>query len=633
MSQTSNNNHTPRINGTHIAALTVAALGVVFGDIGTSPLYALRECFHGPHSLAVTPHNVIGIVSLVFWSLIIVISIKYLLIVIHADNRGEGGILALMTLLTRERKESGHSQKIFIALGLFGSALLFGDGVITPAISVLSAVEGLNVATTVFEPCIRPISIGVLLVLFLFQQRGTAKIGYVFGPILFVWFLVIAILGTLSIIKSPDILAAVNPYHALEFCVGNKMRGFAVLGIVFLALTGGEALYADMGHFGRNPIRTSWFCFVLPALILNYFGQGAYLLKNPNTVDNLFYQLAPSWALYPLVVLATMATVIASQAIISGAYSLARQAVQLGYLPRMAIVHTSDETIGQVYVPTVNWALLIGTVGLIIGFRESGNLAAAYGIAVSATMLITTILTGFIAHRLWGFKTPVVLLASAFFIFIDLAFFSSNAIKVFSGGWVALVIAGVIFAIMTTWKRGREILRSNFEAQALDISLFINDIKERKPRRVTGIAVFLTGNDSGTPRTLLHNFKHNKILHENIVLLTVKTEDIPYVRQDERTEVETLGSGIYRVRLKYGFSENPNIPEALQKANVGDINFEPMRTTYFLGRETLLITGRSKMSKLRKKLFTFLSHNAFDATGFFHLPPNRVIELGLQVEL
>jgi KUP system potassium uptake protein len=630
---TNNHSRAPATNGSRLAALTFSALGVVFGDIGTSPLYSLRECFHGSLALEVTTQNVLGIVSLVFWSLILIISVKYMMFVLNADNRGEGGILALMTLLSRDKKDDSKRQMVLLSLGLFGAALLFGDGIITPAISVLSAVEGLNVATNVFQPFIVPIALAILTLLFFFQHRGTGRIGYVFGPILLVWFAAIALLGIASIIEAPSILAAVNPYHAINFFSINAWRGFTVLGIVFLVLTGGEALYADIGHFGKTPIRVSWFTVVLPSLVLNYFGQGAHLLKYPEDTENLFYQLAPSWALYPMVILATTATVIASQAIISGAYSLARQAVQLGFLPRMAIVHTSDEKIGQVYIPTVNWILLAGTVGLILGFKESGNLASAYGIAVSADMVITTILMAFVARKLWGAKLSLVVLVASVFAIIDLSFFTSNVSKLLSGGWVILVIAGTVYAVLATWKKGRDILRKNFEDQALDIHLFVNDVRERKPTRVSGVAVFLTGNATGTPRTLLHNYKHNKIIHEHTVLLTVRTEEIPYVPADERTEVSPVGAGVYRVQLNYGFSENPDIPAALQMVKTKDLEFEPMKTTYFLGRETLIITKKPIMAGWRKKLFAFLSHNAFDATGFFRLPPNRVIELGLQVEL
>jgi len=579
-------------------------------------------------------YNVIGIVSMIFWSLVLIISIKYMLFVLRADNRGEGGILALMTLLTRDRKSESKLQMTIVGLALLGAAMLFGDGMITPAISVLSAVEGLNVATTVLKPWVVPIiSIVILLALFFFQHRGTARIGYIFGPILLVWFIIIGLLGIIAISEAPEILAAVNPFHAVDFFFGNKIHAFAVMGIMFLALTGGEALYADMGHFGKSPIRISWFCLVLPSLLLNYFGQGAHLLKYPSEIKNLFYQLAPSWALYPMVALATIATAIASQAVISGAFSLSRQAVQLGFLPRLAVRHTSDEKIGQVYVPTVNWVLLVGTISIILGFRESGNLAAAYGIANSATMSITTILTAIAALMIWKIKPPVVILVSSFFFLLDMLFFGSNAVKIMSGGWVTLIIALVVLIVMITWQHGRAILRKNFEDASLDIHMFVNDIKERKPPRVPGIAVFLTGNASGTPRTLLHNYKHNKILHEYIILLSIQTEEIPYVPASERSEINEIGLGMYRIKLKYGFSEDPDIPEALMNIELGNIRFEPMKTTYFLGRETLLISGKSKMMRWRKKLFAFLSHNAFDATGFFRLPPNRVIELGLQVEL
>lgn len=633
MNQPPDSQQPQRSGITQLATLTLGALGVVFGDIGTSPLYAMRECFRGPQGLAVTQPNIFGIVSLIFWALILVISIKYLLFVLRADNRGEGGILALTTLLTRDRKNSSMIQVIIVTMGLFGASLLFGDGIITPAISVLSAVEGLNVATTVFQGWVVPISVLILTLLFFFQRRGTAKIGSIFGPIIFIWFIAIGLLGITAIIKAPGILAAVSPSYALDFLMANSWHGFAILGIVFLVVTGGEAIYADMGHFGRKPICASWFLLVLPALLLNYFGQGAHLLLNSGDVENLFYKMAPSWALYPMVILATMATVIASQAIISGVFSLTRQAVQLGYLPRMAVVHTSDETIGQVYVPTVNWMLFAGTISLIFHFGESGKLASAYGIAVSATMLITTILTTLVAYRYWSAKKAIISITGAIFLLIDLAFFASNVTKILAGGWIPLLLAGAVYMLMRTWQNGRDILRKNFEDQALDIRLFVNDLKERKPTRVSGVAVFLTGNANGTPRTLLHNYKHNKIVHDHTVLLTVRTEEIPYVRPEERVEMEPIGGGMYRIQLKYGFSEDPNIPEILQNLEREGLKFEQMRTTYFLGRETLLISGRSKMAKWRKKLFAYLSHNAFDATGFFHLPPNRVIELGLQVQL
>ena len=633
MSDIPQNNHEQHTSGRQLSALTLAAIGVVFGDIGTSPLYALRECFRGAHAMAATPQNIFGIISLIFWSLLLVISIKYLMFVIRADNRGEGGILALLTLLTHDKKGNTRIQAIIITLGLFGAALIYGDGIITPAISVLSAVEGLTVATNIFQPWVVPVSIAILTMLFFFQRCGTASIGNIFGPIILIWFIVIGIIGIASIIKAPGILAAASPHYAVEFFIANQWKGFAILGLVFLVLTGGEALYADMGHFGKLPIRISWFFLVFPALLLNYFGQGAYLLQNPGDVENLFYKLIPSWALYPMVMLATMATVIASQAIISGSFSLARQAVQLGFLPRLAVLHTSDKKIGQVYIPTVNWLLFIGTISLILIFKESGNLASAYGVAVSTDMIITTILTAFLAYRVWNLKPFTVVITASLFLTIDIAFFSSISAKLLSGGWITIIFASIIFFIMKTWQQGRDVLRKNFETQALDIHLFVNDLKERKPPRVSGVAVFLTGNDTGTPRTLLHNFKHNKIIHEHTVLLSVKTEEIPYVRHDERIELQSIGAGMYRIKLKYGFSEDPNIPEVLQTIESDDLRFEPMRTTYFLGRETLLISGRSKMAKWRKKLFAFLSHNAFDATGFFHLPPNRVIELGLQVEL
>lgn len=616
----------------YLLKLTLTALGVVYGDIGTSPLYAVRECFRGKEALTVTPANVLGILSLIFWSLVLVISLKYLLFVMRADNRGEGGILALMALVTRTIK--GKSTRIFVlaVLGLFGAALLYGDGMITPAISVLSAVEGLNVATSFFEPYVIPISLVILISLFLFQRRGTAGIGAIFGPVMLVWFSVLAILGAMSIVKEPRVFQAFDPRFGIGIFLHNSWRGFAVLGTVFLVVTGGEALYADMGHFGRKPIQLGWFSFVFPALLINYFGQGAFLLHNPGAVENLFYRLAPTWALYPLVVLSTSATVIASQAVISGSFSLTMQAVQLGYSPRLSIVYTSPEEIGQVYVPSINWILLFGTICLVLGFRHSGNLAAAYGVAVSATMVITTILMYVVAYRRWKWSLPVALITTASFLCIDIGFFSSNITKIKSGGWVPLLVASIVFTLMTTWKQGRRVLKSKLDAQILHLKDFLDNIAKENPIRVPGVAVFLTGNPVGTPTTLIQNFSHNKILHDRVVLLHISTKEIPYVPEKERVEAQSIGNGIYRVTLSYGFSENPNIPYALERVNIEGLDICQKETTFFLGRETLIITKDPLMPTWRKALFAFLSRNSRDATKFFRIPPNRVIELGIQLE-
>jgi KUP system potassium uptake protein len=616
-----------------ICLLALGALGIVYGDIGTSPLYAFRECFAGSHGIPATTENILGILSLIFWSLILIISVKYLMFLMKADNRGEGGILALMALILHEKQ---HGRKWVItlsALGIFGAALLYGDGIITPAISVLSAVEGLNVATNVFHPYIIYISLAILSLLFLYQRKGTAKIGSIFGPVLLVWFSVIGILGFFAIIQNPIVITAINPEHALNMFLDNKFQGFAVLGTVILAITGGEVLYADMGHFGKSPIRNGWFAVVLPALILNYFGQAAFLLDNPTLSENLFYRIAPKALLYPLVALATFATIIASQAVISGAFSLTRQAIQLGLCPRLHIIHTSSMAIGQVFVPSINFALFIGTVSLILGFKSSGNLAGAYGVAVSGTMLITTVLALFIAKKIWPVKMIILVPVAAFFILANIAFFLSCLLKIGAGGWIPVFIAAVVYFLMTIWKRNRAIIREKMEEQSLPVNIFIKDMEHSKPLRVPGTAVFLSGNSTGIPRTLLHNFKHNKVLHSTTVLMSIKNEDIPFVPDESRSEITELGCGIYRIMVKYGFSENPDIPKVLKNIKYEKINFDPMKTTFFLGRETLLVNQAPFLMKLEKRIFAFMSKNSFDASKFYKIPPGRVIELGLQIEI
>ncbi len=612
--------------------LTLAALGVVYGDIGTSPLYAVRECFRGNGGLSVTPANVLGILSLVFWSLVLIISLKYIVFVMRADNEGEGGILALSTLVRKARNNKGITTSALAMLGLFGAALLYGDGMITPAISVLSAIEGLGVATSVFDPYIIPISLLILISLFLVQRRGTAGIGAIFGPIMIVWFTVLALMGISSIVNEPRIFHAIDPRFALHVFTHNGWRAFAVLGTVFLVVTGGEALYADMGHFGKGPIKLGWFSFVLPCLLLNYFGQGSLLLRNPEAVNNLFYRLAPTWALYPLVGLATAATIIASQAVISGSFSLTRQAVQLGFSPRLAVIHTSSEQVGQVYVPAVNRALLIGTVALVIGFKHSGNLAAAYGVAVSATMVITTILIFVLTRQAWEWSMPAALTICGGFFAIDMGFFSSNITKIPSGGWVPILVASFVFALMTTWKQGRKELKKKLDAQVIRVKHFLEDLSTQRPVRVPGCAVFLTGNPTGTPPTLLNNLRHNHVLHEKVILLHVHTLEIPYVRVGDRTSVEELQDGIYRIRLNYGFSQHPNVPVALSRLNIGGDSLNPHEMTFFLGRENLIISPDRGMALWRKKIFAFMSRNARDATAFFRIPPDRVIELGVRIE-
>ncbi len=612
--------------------LTLAALGVVYGDIGTSPLYALRVCFT-ESGLPVTSGNVLGVVSLIIWALLILITGKYLSLVLRADNKGEGGVLALMALVRREMPPSGWRYGTVVTLGLFGAALLYGDGLITPVISVLSAVEGINVATPVFKSYVLPVALVVLAGLFWVQRRGTHSLGAVFGRVMLLWFAVIAGLGVVQLWADPRVLAAFNPMHAVSFFQANQWRAFFTLGAVFLALTGGEALYADMGHFGRGPMRLGWYTVVLPGLLLNYLGQASLLLSRPEAVESLFYHLAPKWALYPLVGLATVATVIASQAVISGTFSLTRQAVQLGFCPRLEIVHTSAKTIGQVYLPVVNWLMWAGTVALVLGFRESSRLAGAYGIAVSATMLITTVMMFLVMRWRWGWSPLVAILVTVPFLVVDGAFFASNLFKVKDGGWVPLMLATVTLVVTLIWHQGRSILARKFADESISVEHFLASVTAKPPHRVEGTAVYLTGNRQGVPRTLLHNFKHNKILHNHNVFLTIATEEVPSVPDAERATVETLGLGFYWVKLSYGFSQDPNVPLSLKTLNLPGVELDPMRTTFFLGRETLLFAPGSPMRPWRKRVFAFLSRNAHDASKYFHIPPNRVIEVGIQVQL
>jgi len=630
-SSASHSGQAPR--GRYLATLTVGALGIVYGDIGTSPLYALRECFHGTHGIAPTRDNVLGVLSLIFWSLTLIISIKYLVFVMRADNEGEGGILALMALVSKQADARRRLRATMIALGLFGAALLYGDGMITPAVSVLSAVEGLNVTTHLFEPYVVPIAIVILLSLFVIQSRGTERIGFLFGPVMVVWFVTIALLGVRWISQDFHVLSAFNPIHAVQFFATNGFHGFVVLGSVFLVVTGGEALYADMGHFGRRPIRLAWFGLVLPALFLNYLGQGAMLINTPEAAVNPFYLLAPRWALYPLVTLATMAAIIASQALISGAFSLTRQAIQLGYCPRLDIQYTSPHQQGQIYIPQVNWLLMISTVGLVVGFRSSSALAAAYGIAVTSTMVITTLLAYLVARRSWGVRRIVAGSLASFFLFIELGFFAANVIKIPHGGWFPLVIGAMIYLLLSTWKKGRGLLASRLRERLYPFDRFMQDITERPPHRVPGTAVFMTSNLIGTPPTLLHNLEHNQVLHERVVLLTVVTSDAPHVDEDGRLSVETLGQGFYRVTLRYGFMEEPDVPAALANGAARGLPLAAEKMTFFLGLETLLSTHREGMGRWREQLFAVMSRNAVRATSFFRIPPERVVELGMQIEL
>ena len=612
--------------------LALAVLGVVFGDIGTSPLYAVRECFFGEYAVAATRANVLGVLSLMLWALILIVSLKYLALVMRADNRGEGGILALTALL-RGGPGSRRGQSSLVLLGLFGAALLYGDGMITPAISVLSAVEGLKVATPIFEPWVIPLTIMILAALFLFQHRGTERLGAYFGPITLLWFAVLAGLGIRGIAHDPTVFVAANPVHALRFLAANGMHGGLVLAAVFLVVTGAEALYADMGHFGARPIQLTWFAVVLPALVLNYLGQGALLLENPASAAHPFFHLVPPAMVYPLVGLATVATVIASQAVISGCFSLTRQAIQLGYSPRLPIEHTSEETIGQIYVPPVNWALMIAAIALVLGFGSASKLAAAYGLGVATTMVITTILLFVLARRVWGWSLWLSVTVTVGLMVIDLAFLAANFAKIAHGGWVPLLVGAIILMLFTTWRRGRAVLRQSMQASSMPLQNFLDDLRKHPPQRVLGKAIFMTGNPFAVPPALLHNLKHNKVLHEQVGLLTVVTAEVPHISREKRLEVESLGEGIYRLVAHYGFMETPNVWHILARAEEDGVHFDVKQTSFFLGRETLIASKHRRMANWRRHLFALMSRNAQSATAFFRISPDRIVELGAQVEL
>ncbi len=610
---------------------SIAALGVVYGDIGTSPLYAVRECFSGHYAIEPSVGNVLGVMSMIFWALIVVISIKYLVFVLRADNRGEGGILALLALL--RSGERRHPAAI-VAAGLFGAALLYGDGMITPAISVLSAADGLAVATDAFAPYVRPLTIAILVLLFAAQRHGTARVGAAFGPVSLVWFVVLAGLGVRAIVHEPAVLVAASPLPALRFAAANPRHALFVLGAVFLVVTGGEALYADMGHFGRRPIRLSWFVIVLPGLVLNYFGQGALLLASPAAAQNPFYLLAPRGAVLPLVALATAATIIASQAVISGCFSLTRQAVQLGYAPHLRIEHTSSETIGQIYVPQVNWALMAATIALVVGFGSSSSLAAAYGVAVASTMVITTALLGLAARHVWGWSRLAAGLTVVAFGLVDLAFLGANLPKIPNGGWFPLVVAGLVFVAMSTWRRGKRLVAQKLHDHAVPLERFLADLRAHPVTRVDGTAVFMSSASHGVPTALLHNVKHNKVIHEHVLLLTVQTAEIPYIPSGERARVASLEDGFHRVTLHYGFMEDPHVPYDLERvADQAALDLRIMQTTFFLGRETLLPRAHVGLPLWQARLFALMARNGESATEYFHLPPNRVVEIGVQVEI
>ena len=592
----------------------------------------MRECFFGSHSVPATHENVLGVLSLIIYSLLLVISVKYIAIVMRADNEGEGGILALTALLP-ERTDSRGRWSLLVLMGIFGAALLYGDGMITPAITVLGAVEGLKVATPLFEPYVVPVAVAILIAVFAIQKHGTHRVGRFFGPIMVAWFAVIAVLGIVWLAREPVVLTAIDPRHAVSFFREHGWHGFAVLGAVFLVVTGGEALYADMGHFGKRPIRVAWFTLVLPALLLNYFGQGALLLTNPAAAEQPFFLLAPGWALFPMVGLATAAAIIASQALISGAFSLTQQAIQLGYCPRLDIEHTSHSEMGQVYVPQVNWALMVSTIVIVIGFGSSTALAAAYGIAVTLTMVITAVLLQVVATERWKWSPVVASTVTGIFLTIDLAFFGANVLKITHGGWLPLVIGSALFTLMTTWKTGRKVVAARLTARAVPIEDFLLRVVETRPARVPGTAVFMTAQPRGTPPALAHNLRYNKVLHEHVITLMVTTQPVPHVPANQQVSVRELGHGVFHMAVRYGFMEDPNVPEAIVRARGQGLELDEEDVTYFLGRETLIVTKTPGMAMWRERLFVLMARNAVRATTFFRLPPERVVELGVQVEL
>lgn len=616
------------------AALALAALGVVYGDIGTSPLYAIKEVFgNAHHPVPITPDNVFGILSLVFWSLMIVVSLKYVVLILRADNKGEGGIMALMARVLADQSTTGQTRHRVLVLGLFGAALFYGDGLITPAISVLSAVEGLEVATPLFSAYVVPVTMGILIGLFMVQHHGTARVGVAFGPITALWFLSLAVLGVRQIVDYPAVLAALSPHHAVQFLLADPALGFLAMGSVFLAVTGAEALYADMGHFGRRPIRLAWFGLVLPSLLLNYFGQGALLLANPEAIRNPFYLMAPEDFLLPLVVLATAATVIASQAVISGVYSITHQTIQLGYAPRMDLLHTSSSQIGQIYMPGVNWLMLAGVLGLVLAFKSSSNLAAAYGIAVTGTMIITTLFAYLVARQQWRWKRLLALAIFGLLLLLDLAFLAANSTKILDGGWFPLVFGALAYLLLTTWRRGRDLISQRLDTQALPLQAFIPTVETPDTVTVPGTAVFLTPYPDHVPHALLHSLKHYKVLHERVVLTTVTILPVPRVDEAARAHVDALGLRFIRVTLQFGFMDEVDVPAALARCRGYGLDLEPMTTSYFLGRETIVTRGSPEMPAWRQKLFATLQRNARTAADFFKLPPNQVVELGARITL
>jgi len=622
---------TDKKNG--LAALTLAAVGIVYGDIGTSPLYTMKEVFSKEHGLALTNENILGVVSLIVWGLIIIVSLKYVTLVLRANNRGEGGIMALMALALSSVTK--HSRWYFplMVMGLFGATLFYGDSVITPAISVLSAVEGLRVATSAFDPYVVPLTVVILVGLYSLQAKGTAGIGKWFGPVMIVWFGSLATMGIINIVEAPQILAALNPWHAMHFLEGNELLAFISLGAVVLAFTGAEALYADMGHFGAKPIRMAWFMVAFPGLALNYLGQGALLMLNPAAVSNPFYQQLGPWSVYPLVVLATMAAIIASQATISGTFSMTKQAIALGFLPRMKIEFTSASQIGQIYIPAVNWLQMIVVLMAVIGFGSSSNLAAAYGIAVTATMLVTTILTFFVIRYRWHYNLILCFAATGFFLVIDIAYFSSNMLKLLHGGWFPLLLGAFLFTMMLTWKRGRELVFENLQKHAIPLEDFLASLFISPPARVPGTAIFLRGESDGVPHAMLHNLSHNKVLHERVVFLTVVMQEVPYVPEEDQVRVEVLGNECYQMNVRYGFKNVPDIPAALYLAQDQGLEFEMMETSFFIARQTVVANPVRGMALWREHIFVAMSRHARGAADYYQIPSNRVIELGTKVEI
>ena len=625
--------HEVESSGKRFAALALAALGVVYGDIGTSPLYAVKEVFAGNHPIPVTVGNIYGSLSLFFWALVIVVSIKYVSFIMRADNRGEGGIMALIALALHTAQNKPKQTRLIMIFGVLGAAMFYGDGMVTPAISVLSAVEGLEVITPAFKSFVIPITILIIFGLFFVQRSGTARVGAFFGPVMVLWFTVLALLGLHNIVAHPAILMAINPLYGIEFLLENKAMSLIAMGNVVLAVTGAEALYADMGHFGRKPISRAWFAFVLPALVLNYFGQGALILAEPEAAKNPFFLSAPDWALIPLVALATMATVIASQAVISGAFSVTRQAMQLGFVPRMEVQHTSDKEQGQIYLPAVNWGLMVAVMILVLGFKSSNNLAAAYGIAVTGDMVITSILATVVVAKVWKWGWVKAGLLFACFLAVELVFLAANILKIPDGGWFPLLAGMAIFIVMMTWKRGRQLLAERVKGERLELSLFLDSLASSMPTRVAGTSVFLNADPKGVPHALLHNLMHNKVLHERVVLLSVQFFDVPYVPDIDRVEVHQLKENFWSVVIHYGFMDDPNVPGALERCAVFGLDFSPLETSYFIGRETLIPRLGSEMAFWREKIFVAMFRNAGSATAFFKIPSNRVVELGTQVVL